>query len=139
MKYAILPIVAFILISCSVTTPEDEVKKFRTLYKIDKIDFTVSDVSGEVTYEVKVQNNSGGDNLHELTCIVEAMDEDQKTFWSKKVELEVGGLGNYGTRDFQFKDEVPGAEKIAYFNVTPAPHDKDSDYKTYREFKRVVK
>ncbi|CAM2067310.1 hypothetical protein SCOR_18165 [Sulfidibacter corallicola] len=138
IRFLILAGLAACVAACSGPNPFDEVRAARRQYKTT-LDFSVSKETDEITYEVNVQNLSGGTKLQELTVVVEAFDEGKNVFWKKKRELDVTGLGNYATKTLQFKDTAEGAsEKLAYFNVRLAPDDESSDYKSYKEFMRVA-
>ena len=124
-------------LACSKPDPIQELRQLRGKYKIE-YDQTISDTSGEVTYEIKVQNLSNSKKLQELTVIVETLDKDKKVLWSKVRELDITNLGHYATKDFQFKDALEDTTVIEYFQVRLAPDDEGSDYLNYKEFMRVV-
>ena len=124
-------------LACSKPDPIQELRQLRGKYKIE-YDQTISDTSGEVTYEIRVQNLSNSKKLQELTVIVETLDKDKKVLWSKVRELDITNLGNYATKDFQFKDALEDTTVIEYFQVRLAPDDEGSDYLNYKEFMRVV-
>jgi len=110
-------------------------------YHLD-LDLAWSEVSGQVTYEVKVNNLSGGEKLHEITVDVTVMDSEKNSIWSERKTLDVAGLANYGSKSFSFKEDVPdpGAfGKFEYQAVTLAPDDPASDFLNYKEFKRVAR
>ena len=138
MKQGLLFLSLLATFACSSPDPENRVRELRRKYKLE-LDFTVNDTTSEVTYEVKIQNLSETTDLQELTVRVDAYDENQNAFWSKRRELDVTGLKNYSTKTLQFKDKLEGTEQIAYFNVSLAPDDPDSDYKTYKEFLRIAR
>ena len=136
MKYCFLTAMAMMTLACSKPDPFDGVRELRRQYKLE-LDFTVSDETGEVTYEIKVQNLSGKTELQEITVLVEALDDQQKPFWDKLVELDVSGLGSYASKSFAHKDAIADTQKLAYFNVSLAPDDKNSNFKDYKEFMRA--
>ncbi len=137
-KLAVLMLITFALISCKAPDPYDEVRTHRRKFKLE-LDISVSE-EGEAAYEIKVQNNSGGKNLSDLTVLVRLMDAEKKELWTTQKILDVSGLGNYATESFPFKEQIPPeAAKYEFFDVVLARDDQDSDFMSLREFKRVSK
>ncbi len=125
-------------VACHLTTPEDEVREARHKYKLTLKDFITSTETNELTYEVEVQNQSGGANLQELTLITSAYDKDEKEIWTKQIEFDVTGMGNMSIKKLPFKQVLENANEIDSLLVKLAPDDEGSDFKKYMEFKRVA-
>ena len=141
MKKVTIAALLLSLVACKGPDPFDLVREARRGYNLE-LDMAWSEASGEVTYEIKVQNQSGGEKLHEITVFVSVMDTDQKPIWSKQHTLDVTGLGNYANKSFTYKEAVPDPSAFGAFEyqaVKLAPDDKDSDFKNYKEFKRVAR
>ena len=137
MKKLIVPAGLFFLVACGAPDPADEVRKLRRQYKL-RIDLTVNSQL-EATYEIEVQNLSGGKNLQEITVWVRLLEDQEKALWYARKELDVSDVGNYATKKFSFKETIPGeAEAYQFFDVIPAPDDPDSNFKEYKEFRRVA-
>ncbi len=123
--------------ACHVPSKEDNIRMARAQYKLE-LDFSVGS-DDVVTFEVGVQNLSGDTTLQELTVDAKAYDEETKVFWEKRMELDVAGLANYGTKKLQFKEAIPEASaKLDAFDVRLAPDDPSSNYKNYKEFVRIA-
>lgn len=133
-----LIVVALTAQSCTILSEEDYVRKYRSEYKID-FDFTVSEKENALTYEISLQNMSGGKNLQEVTLLVDAFDANDKVIWNKQLEFDVTGVGNYATETRQFRDEFEAAPQVAGLSVYLAPDDEGSDYKNYTEFMRIAR
>ncbi|MCB1044313.1 MAG: hypothetical protein KDC35_15330 [Acidobacteria bacterium] len=126
------------LTTCSsANRKNDEVRTFRRQYKMET-DFTVSNDSGEMNIELKVQNQAGTLKLQDLTIDIAALDGQQKTIWSKRTTLDVTDIAHHASKTFTFKETLEHPEALEYLNVTLAPDDKDSDYASYPEFVRVA-
>ena len=124
--------------ACHVPNKEDEIRAARGKYKLG-LDFSVGKEDNTVTFEVDVQNLSGGTTLQELTVVAKAYNEAEEVFWEKQMELDVAGLANYGTKKLQFKETIPDASaNLAAFDVRLAPDDANSKYKSYKEFMRIA-
>jgi len=128
-----------LMVACHLTTPEDEVREARHKYKLTLKDFIISEESNELTYEIEVQNQSGGAKLQELTLITSAYDKDMKVIWSKQFEFDVTGLGDFATKTTAFKEVLEIAPQIDSLQVILAPDLEGEEYKNYREFKRIVR
>lgn len=134
---SLLALAAFCF-ACHVPNKEDEIRAARGKYKLS-LDFSVGKEDDTVTFEVDVNNLSGGTTLQELTVVAKAYDQDEQVFWEKQMELDVAGLANYGTKKLQFKETIPEASvKLDAFNVLLAPDDPSSNYKNYKEFMRIA-
>ena len=137
MKQFILFMTLTACVACSVPGPVDEVRTLRRQYKLEG-DFSLSNETGKLSIEVKLQNLSSGDDLQDLTVIMELFDADQKVVWSKQETLDITGLASYANKSFDFGDTIENPEAVDAFSVRLAPDEKESDYKSYKEFMRVM-
>jgi len=135
---AAAPLLALCL-ACSGPDPFDEVRSLRRQYAIE-IDWIFSDEDREMTYEIKVQNQTSGIKLFDLTVVAQVLDEGQNVIWSKMHTLDISEIGSYSSKSFQFKETLElDPMDVQYFNVVLAPDAKDSEeWKTYKEFLRAI-
>lgn len=134
----LLPIL-FVL-GCGSPDPVDEVREARRNYKLS-IDPTVSGESYDISYEIDLQNLNSDAALRELTVDVQLLNENNDVIWNKRHELDTGGLGNYATKTYAFKDNV-GQEvesQYASHRVVIAPDVEGDEWKKYTEFMRIVR
>jgi hypothetical protein len=137
MRLLIAAILLVGLANCQRITEEDKVRKARREYVMSQ-EFTV-DSADKLSIELKVQNKSGGQNLQEITVIAEAVDADGNIFWTKQFEVDVTGLGEMASKTEIFSWTVPESNaKMDGLKLYLAPDGPDSDYKTYKEFVRVM-
>ena len=137
MKKSVFLFLLIILSTCSKPDPYDQVREVRRKYDLS-IDLTTNQEQ-VASYEIKVQNNAGDRALQEITVLVQLMDGERNVLWSSRQELDISSLGHYASDSFTFKENVgEPADKYELYDVVLAPDDADSDFKGYREFKRVA-
>lgn len=115
----------------------EEVKQYRRQFKIS-YDFLVDDKDSSLVYEITVQNLAGNMRIQDLTLDVQAMDADQQIFWTRRITLDVAGIGHHSSKVFDYKNEIEGVEELEYLNIGLAPDGEGSEYMKYPEFRRVA-
>lgn len=125
-----------VLANCTRISEEDKVRKARTEYVFEQ-SFTV-DSADKLSIELKVQNK-GGNSLQEITMLAEAVDAEGNVFWTKQFEVDVAGLGDMASKTEIFSWTIEGADqKLDGLRLVPAPDGPDSNYKSYKEYIRVL-
>lgn len=128
---------AALLVQCSKITEEDKVRKARREY-ITEQHFTV-DSADKLSIELKVQNKSGKQTLQEITMIAEAVDAQGEVFWTEQFVVDVSDIASMASKTRIFSWTIPGAdEKLDALRTFLAPDGEGTEYKTYKEFIRVM-
>ncbi len=127
--------IALTLLSCGKPDPVDQVRFYRQKYEIDT-QWAHSAKTKDLTFEISVQNKSGGKNLQELTLVVEAVAVNDKVLWQEQIEFDVSGVGNFATETKLYKRNVD-VEDIHDVKARLAPVGEDEKWKTYTEFMRI--
>jgi len=131
------PILLGLCVCGSKPDPFDEVRKYRRQYE-QSFDWSISNETKELIYEISVQNKAGTLKLQDLTLIVEALDEQKNPIWKKTLTLDVSQIGKHGSKSYQFRQKIDRAQEVQYFNVSLAPDHDGTDFMNYKEFARAA-
>ncbi len=135
MKLYLLLLLALVIPACKKPDPYQAVRVLRHKYELT-MDLTLNS-EGVLTCEARAKNMTGKKELLEVTAIVKLLDKDQKPIWSKLIEIDVSDAGPYATATASFKEDI-GITEYDYQVIELAPDEEGTDFKNYKEFKRVA-